>query len=667
MVSPLWNASGEGDLAQVEYILKDASTIDIEIKGARLDHHETCSLLTTGLSRIFLCFCCTPLARSDDNGATPLVQAVKSGHGHVVRALLHAGADPSVHSSYGSPEQLTTDATILELLATARAKNTQPDSAAAAYFPPDGYSQEYPTDPAKAYYCATARLLYFYPPPPPPAAGQPPDSAGGNNLPPPEIARLIPCRYFPACRYGPSCIFAHPQGPYFQGALPPPAQYPAPYEPIAQLPYGGYYAMPYPPNGVPSGNPMSPPIAHQSPALQPNHMRTNSEIMSPMQTPFSPTGGPPPMPFTLPVPVTYPPPGQMTLPQIPVGMPPLPPPQQPAVHTAQPNGVHYPPTSPVVQPAAMHRRDPSMGISQNVASSQVLDQSATNHMQSMPPQQDAYANGSRPPPRDGFNHARRGSVRRLSGMGPSRKPPCAFFPSGRCRNGEACRFPHVLPDPNESAPGHFSSKFGPRVRPHAPPADEQLHEKLSALSLRTDAGPAAPQVNGHANGHAVQSNGIPRTHNNFKTNHAVNGIRHDKRNNGPRPPQSQQRVPNAEDFPVLSGSITPPARSPGAPPLNGPTAAQVLQAPPPVRRDSAKSQSQAPPLKDPDVPIERVSSPTTEITQKEMNGTATDHHAKGTNGINGINGHDIKPLSFATVATVAATAPESVNTVSVSA
>lgn len=33
MVSPLWIASTEGDLAQVELILKEASVIDIEIKG----------------------------------------------------------------------------------------------------------------------------------------------------------------------------------------------------------------------------------------------------------------------------------------------------------------------------------------------------------------------------------------------------------------------------------------------------------------------------------------------------------------------------------------------------------------------------------------------------------------------------------------------------------
>jgi len=72
-------------------------------------------------------------------------------------------------------------------------------------------------------------------------------------------------------------------------------------------------------------------------------------------------------------------------------------------------------------------------------------------------------------------------------------------------------------------------------------------------------------------------------------------------NNGPRVDKKpvtkqQQRVPNADEFPVLTGSITPPSRSPGSNGSftnghSGPTAAQVLQAPPPVRRDSAKESS----------------------------------------------------------------------------
>lgn len=89
MVSPLWNASSEGDADQVQLLLSEASPIDIEIKG-RLhelfmnDSHLIifCVCFSTSLSTLFV---------TDGSGATPLVQAVKNGHAEVVRALLDAG------------------------------------------------------------------------------------------------------------------------------------------------------------------------------------------------------------------------------------------------------------------------------------------------------------------------------------------------------------------------------------------------------------------------------------------------------------------------------------------------------------------------------------------------------------------------------------------------
>ena len=62
------------------------------------------------------------------------------------------------------------------------------------------------------------------------------------------------------------------------------------------------------------------------------------------------------------------------------------------------------------------------------------------------------------------------------------------------------------------------------------------------------------------------------------------------RPNGKPVAQPKQRVPNADEFPVLAGTTTPPARSPlGAPAgLGGPTAAQVLQNPAPSRKDLVK-------------------------------------------------------------------------------
>lgn len=89
----------------------------------------------------------------------------------------------------------------------------------------------------------------------------------------------------------------------------------------------------------------------------------------------------------------------------------------------------------------------------------------------------------------------------------------------------------------------------------------------------------------------------------------MNGVRSDKRNSVARQTHPQQRIPSADDFPVLAGSTTPPARSPGISPLNGPTAAQVLQAPPPVRRDSARSSTHSQGTKGAESPSQRVASP----------------------------------------------------------
>lgn len=59
------------------------------------------------------------------------------------------------------------------------------------------------------------------------------------------------------------------------------------------------------------------------------------------------------------------------------------------------------------------------------------------------------------------------------------------------------------------------------------------------------------------------------------------------------PPARAQRVPVAEDFPVLSGSRTPPLGTNGhvngSVTPNGPTAAQVLRAPAPVQKDQTRS------------------------------------------------------------------------------
>ena len=65
----------------------------------------------------------------------------------------------------------------------------------------------------------------------------------------------------------------------------------------------------------------------------------------------------------------------------------------------------------------------------------------------------------------------------------------------------------------------------------------------------------------------------------------VNGVHSRPPKSAPVPPK--QRVPNADEFPVLGGSSTPPQAN-GHTSHNGPTAAQVLQAPA-VRKEIQKS------------------------------------------------------------------------------
>lgn len=94
-------------------------------------------------------------------------------------------------------------------------------------------------------------------------------------------------------------------------------------------------------------------------------------------------------------------------------------------------------------------------------------------------------------------------------------------------------------------------------------------------------------MEGSSRSHSSEGGGRPRVPHGHKSNGVVNGARVDKR------PTPKQRVPSADEFPVLTGSTTPPSRSPGqngsfSNGHSGPTAAQVLQAPPPVRLDGGK-------------------------------------------------------------------------------
>lgn len=156
-------------------------------------------------------------------------------------------------------------------------------------------------------------------------------------------------------------------------------------------------------------------------------------------------------------------------------------------------------------------------------------------------------------------------------------------------SSDECRFPHVLPD-GTAAQASPSLRNGPPRPPRGPPAhvngvnshSATLADKLNNLNLRDDQ--RTPRNNGVDTSSRSSSDGgsRPKYQPNGKhhNNHAV------KKAGAPNKLLPAQRVPSADDFPVLAGTVTPPKTNGHA---NGMTAAQVLQAPPPFRKDAAPS------------------------------------------------------------------------------
>lgn len=233
-------------------------------------------------------------------------------------------------------------------------------------------------------------------------------------------------------------MFAHPAAPYYNGP-PPPVPYPG-YEAMNhQQPYAphGYYGVPPPP--PPQAFP-PPPVAHATGGPQ-----------SPVQH----TGGAPPAhPIPFPADGSVPPPP-------PPGAYPYPPPQiatsqpMPPPVTISPTAPYHP--APVVIPVqppvpaytspvspTLHRKESGSAINypqQPASAPPVVAQGPqTNGFAESPvngkPAPNFNGTGE-PEGRPHFqsnNGYRRGGFRKTSFNGPAR-PPCLFFPAGKCKNG----------------------------------------------------------------------------------------------------------------------------------------------------------------------------------------------------------------------------------------
>ncbi|PKI82438.1 hypothetical protein MVES1_003380 [Malassezia vespertilionis] len=159
---------------------------------------------------------------------TVLTYAAQEGHTELVRALLARNADPRV-----SHIKVTPNGTNAESLAILREAALRMDTVQANANTPKSDDTD--------------------------------DQHGGAtdaapiHLPPPEVARMIPCKFFPNCRYGDRCVFQHPT--ITDGTIPPQPMFFPNGQPLPPAP--GAYGMPpfmdmnahmfhpYGPNAVP--------------------------------------------------------------------------------------------------------------------------------------------------------------------------------------------------------------------------------------------------------------------------------------------------------------------------------------------------------------------------------------------------------------------------------
>lgn len=119
-----------------------------------------------------------------------------------------------------------------------------------------------------------------------------------------------------------------------------------------------------------------------------------------------------------------------------------------------------------------------------------------------------------------------------------------------------------------------------------------LTEKLNHLNLRED-----PRVKNNAErlnrsqpNEGIQHKSKFQPNGKHHNQGGFHGHHHNHVKKGLAMKQPPQRVPNDDEFPVLAGSVTPPKNANGNG-HNGLTAAQVLQAPPPMRKVSSKDSS----------------------------------------------------------------------------
>lgn len=432
----------------------------------------------------------------DEAGLTALHHAVRSNHVDVVTQLLAKGANavevaqdaalkqnPEVASVINNALQLTQSAVFQSAPVIDSHGGKQLPDGTVSYVQPPAY-QGHPTMDASmhqqhALHHPISQPMYpfqpqhsFYDPSlNPEHRGHAPKESSSGSLPPPEVAKMIPCRFFPNCRYGDKCMFAHPV------AMPASASTAAPVSPgqapmFYQSPAYGYPAygppqhfysmappMPiqYTHAGVPMPVHMPPPphMAHAPHSADGDAYANHFAAQSGQQFESNQVGEA----------------GPETVAKDSS--------QQPVAETsssAAPVQGDAANTTSAAEATVADNEAAKYDNSNNIATSfsAFMAHHATP-FQPAPGAQNgvsvgtdgAILTGSQTFPR-GHKGARRGGAS-MSGSFGSRadfskrsteRPACHFFARSACKHGEDCRFPHILPDgtdmrgPNAGRPSH---------------------------------------------------------------------------------------------------------------------------------------------------------------------------------------------------------------------
>ncbi|SNX84169.1 uncharacterized protein MEPE_02877 [Melanopsichium pennsylvanicum] len=412
----------------------------------------------------------------DDTGLTALHHAVRGNHIDVVSQLLAKGAnavdvaqDPALKHNdqlafvINNALQHTQSAAFQSAPVVDSHGGKQLPDGTVSYVQPPAYQpqsveasihqqQAMQHAMSQPMYSFQAQHAFFDPSHNPEHRTHAPKDSSSGSLPPPEVAKLIPCRFFPNCRYGEKCIFAHPaamptspsnaapvspgQGPMFYQS--PPYAYPAYGPPRHFYSMAPPMPMQYSHAGVPMPVHMPPPHMAPAPHSAEHHFAAQSHHA------FAPS-----------------------------------PPQQAQSEAINDEATQETPTEAVAATSAGAEADnsasaagPGTAVAETAKASVPSSSANTTSFSAFmahhatpfqpgPGAQNGVSvgvdgsilNGSSTFPR-GTKGSRRGGASMGGSFGSrtdfnkrsTERPACHFFARSACKHGEDCRFPHILPD-----------------------------------------------------------------------------------------------------------------------------------------------------------------------------------------------------------------------------